>query len=78
TVEGAEGGYRVVVTARTMVRDLALLVDKLAPDAVVDDMLVTLLPGDTIVFHVQTTASLSPDALTDRSVLRSANQLLGH
>jgi beta-mannosidase len=78
TVEGAEGGYRVIVTARTMVRDLALLVDRLAPDAVVDDMLVTLLPGDTTVFHVQTTASLSPGALTDRSVLRSANQLLGH
>lgn len=69
-------GYDVTVTARTLVRDLALLVDKLDPDATVDDMLVTLLPGESATFRVTTTASLTADQFAARTVLRSANQLM--
>ena len=76
--ESERGGYRLSVTARTVVRDLALLVDLLAPDAVVDDMLVTVLPGETAVFTVRTAAQLTAAQLTDRLVLRSANQLVNH
>ena len=57
-------------------RDLALLVDKVDPDAVVDDMLVTLLPGETVAWQVSSAADVDPDAFLDRRVLRSANQLL--
>src|SRR2546430_11910562 len=46
TVAPAEGGYRVTVTARTLLRDVAVLADRAAPAAEVDDMLVTLLPGE--------------------------------
>ena len=73
--EIVEGGYRLHVTARTLVRDLALLADQVDPAAVVDDMLVTLLPGDTAVFDVNAPAGLEPAAFADPAVLRSANQL---
>ena len=51
TATRTETGYRVEVTAGALVRDLALLVDKVDPDAVVDDMLATLLPGETVVWE---------------------------
>ena len=76
SVTTIDGGYRVTVVAQTIIRDLALLADQVAPDAVVNDMLVTLLPGDTAIFDVRSQASLDPAALTDPAVLRSANQLL--
>lgn len=62
--------------AGTLVRDLALLVDKVAPDAVVDDMLVTLLPGEDVTWTVTGTAGLDPELLRHPTVLRSANQLV--
>jgi beta-mannosidase len=69
-------GYCVTVTARTLVRDLALLADRVAPDAVVDDMLITLLPGESVTFETRTAAELTHEQLVDPLVLRSANQLL--
>ena len=76
SAQAVDGGYRVRVTARTLVRDLAVLADRVAPDAVVDDMLVTLLPGETAVFEVSTAAAVDPVAFTGPLVLRSANQLV--
>jgi beta-mannosidase len=70
TAEAVPGGYRVVVTAGTVVRDLALFPDRLDPAASVDDALVTLLPGETATFAVTSTASLDPDQLTRPPVLR--------
>src|SRR5690606_14585333 len=75
-VASVPGGYEVRVTADVLVRDLALLVDKLDPEAVVDGMLVTLLPGETAVFAVETAASIEPTAFAGPKVLRSANQLV--
>ena len=69
-------GYEVSVRARTLVKDLALLADRLDPDAVVDDMLLTLLPGETARLHVRTERELPRDAFTDPAVLRCANQLV--
>jgi beta-mannosidase len=63
------------VTARSFVRDLALLADRAAPDAEVDDMLMTLLPGQTAVFTVRTAAALHAADLIGPLVLRSANDL---
>lgn len=71
-----EGGVDVTVTARTLVRELALLADVAAPDAEVDDMLVTLLPGESVTFHVRTASGVAPEAFTAPEVLRSANALL--
>nr|WP_231121577.1 hypothetical protein [Motilibacter peucedani] len=75
-VEQVDGGYDVTVHARTFVKDLVLLADKVSPDASVDDMLVTLLPGETTTFHVSSEAQLDADALVAPRVLRSANQLV--
>ncbi|MBD0420083.1 glycoside hydrolase family 2 protein [Streptomyces sp. TRM S81-3] len=69
------GGYRVDVRARSFARDIAVLADRAAPDAVVDDMLVTLLPGETHSFHVRTDRVIDPDVLTSAPVLRSVNSL---
>ena len=76
SVESVDGGYRLTVTAGTLVRDLSVLADRLDPDAVVDDMLVTLLPGDCVSFTIRSAADLTDAQLTDPLVLRSANQLL--
>lgn len=76
TVDEAAGGYLVRVRAHALVRDLALLADRAEPDAEVDDMLVTLLPGESATFFVRTRARLRPEELTDPLVLRCANQLL--
>jgi beta-mannosidase len=66
---------RVRVSARTLLRDLCLFADRLAPDAVVDDMLVTLLPGESHTFTVTGWAG-DPDALLRPPVLRTANDLV--
>jgi beta-mannosidase len=75
-VEPVETGYAVTVTAHTLVRDVALLVDRLDPAAVVDEQLVTLLPGESHTFTVATTAVIADERFADPTVLRSANQLL--
>ena len=74
--EPVEGGYAVTVTARTLLRDLALFPDRLDPDAEVDDQLVTLLPGETATFLVRTAARLDTAALLARPVLRCVNDVL--
>ncbi len=71
--EREPGGYCVDVTASALAVDVAVLADRVAPDAVVDDMLVTLLPGETRAFHVRTTAVVDPAAFAGPHVLRSAN-----
>ena len=75
-VEPIAGGYRVLVHATTYVKDLALLVDQAAPDAQVDAMLVTLLPGESTEFVVTTTVDIDPRTLVSSHVLRCANDLV--
>jgi beta-mannosidase len=74
-VDDATGGQTVTVTARTLVKDLCLFVDRLHPDAEVDDMLVTLLPGESRTFRVTAPVRLDPAALAGAPVLRSAGDL---
>ncbi|MFD2419354.1 glycoside hydrolase family 2 protein [Amycolatopsis pigmentata] len=68
-------GYRVTVTAETLLRDLTLAADLVAEDAVADQALLTVLPGETATFTVRAPARLDPRAFT--SALRTANQLGG-
>ncbi|TFD28962.1 glycoside hydrolase family 2 protein [Cryobacterium cryoconiti] len=75
-LDRVEGGYRLTVTAHTLTRDLALLIDKVDPAGTVDDMLVTLLPGESAVFTVTSAAELDLTALSAPTVLRSGNQLV--
>jgi beta-mannosidase len=58
------------------VRDLALLADKVAADAVVDDVLISLTAGETHHFTVRTAERLAePSTLLRPSVLCCANTL---
>ncbi|MGW6391456.1 glycoside hydrolase family 2 protein [Streptomyces sp. NPDC055103] len=60
----AEGGaVDVVVTARTLVRDLLLQADRLAPTAGADLGLVTLLPGETARITVTGWTGTDPEAV---------------
>nr|WP_237728336.1 glycoside hydrolase family 2 protein [Cellulomonas sp. APG4] len=69
-------GYEVRVQARTLTKDVTLLVDRVHPDASVDDALITLRAGASRVFRVQAPAGLPPEAFADRLVVRSANDLV--
>ena len=77
TVTPFDDGYRVEVRARSLARDVTLLVDRLDPAARVDDALVTLPAGTSTTFTVRTTARLTATELTGPLVLRSANDLAG-
>ena len=69
-------GYEVTVTARTLAKDVTLLVDRVHAAAWVDRGLVTLLPGESAVFRVRAPGGLDPAAFTTAPVLRSANDLV--
>ncbi|RKN41263.1 glycoside hydrolase family 2 protein [Streptomyces hoynatensis] len=73
--QAVPGGYRIDVTAASLARDVAVLADRVAPDATVDEMLVTLLPGETRSFTVRTAAEVDPAEFTAPLVLRSVNSL---
>jgi beta-mannosidase len=75
TATAVAGGYRVQVTARSLARDVTLLPDVAAADAVVDHGLVTLLAGESASFVVRTAATGIGDSLTVAPVLRTANDL---
>ncbi|MBW8790184.1 MAG: glycoside hydrolase family 2 protein, partial [Rhizobium leguminosarum] len=74
-VIGIEGGYEVKVTAQNFLKDLCLMADRLDPNAVVDTMLVTLLPEESHVFAVKTAKVISVNDIVIGTVLRSANDL---
>ncbi|MFB7884380.1 glycoside hydrolase family 2 protein [Microbacterium sp. NPDC056057] len=75
--EPAADGTRVTLTASTLVRDLTLLVDKVDPDAVASDALVTLLPGESATLIVRHDGGgLAASVLSDPRVLRTANELV--
>jgi len=76
SVTRVDGGYTVQVTARSLVRDLTLLVDKLDPDAQVDAQVVTVPAGEQATFRVRSAMQLDEAALVGPRVLRSVNALV--
>lgn len=75
TVEPFDGGQRVRVTARTVLRDLTLFADRLDAFATVDESLVTLLPGESATFTVRADRPLDEVVLVARPVLRCVNDI---
>ena len=78
-VTGVDGGYRVRLTARALVKDAALFPDRLDAAARVDSGLVTLSAGES---HTFTVTGSGPDgtgldevALSTKPALRSVNDL---
>jgi beta-mannosidase len=68
-------GYAVQVTARSLARDVTLLVDRASADATVDEALVTLIAGQSAIFQVRTNTPNLEHILGEPPVLRTANDL---
>lgn len=65
---------QVTITAKTLLRDFAILADALHPDAEVDEMLVTLLPGEARSFEITFGAAGVPAGFRfDPACVRTAN-----
>jgi beta-mannosidase len=71
-----DGGVEVRVVAKTVIRDLAVLADIVAPDATADRMLISLLPGEEVVVKISTAWSGDASRFTGADVLRSMNDLV--
>lgn len=69
-------GYQLKVTANNLIRDLLVMIDKVSPGASVNQGLITLLPGESALFDIQTSESLSIQDLHSEQVIKSANQLV--
>lgn len=76
SIERAGEGWAATVTAETLVKDICLFVDRIHPDATIDDMLVTLLPGQSHTFAVQCPTDLTSEVLSSAPIFRCANQLV--
>jgi len=72
-VTSEAGGYAVRVTARFLARDIVVHADRLDPDAVVDDGVVTLLAGESRTLHVVTSSTLDAASLGSGPVLVTVN-----
>jgi beta-mannosidase len=68
-----EDGTTVTIHAKTLLRDICFFPDRVDPNAEIDEMLVTLLPGEGTKFRIRHTGEISLDQL--RTNLRCANDL---
>lgn len=70
----APGRYALTVEAEMMLRDLAVFVDRVDPDATISDQLITLLPGESFTFEITSQQELTAEALTQPPVFQCANR----
>jgi beta-mannosidase len=75
SVESTADGARVTVTATSYARDVSLFPDRVDAQARVDEGLVSLLAGESVVFTVTGAPGIDSAALTGPLVLRHAAQL---
>lgn len=75
SAEATPDGARVHVTATAYARDVSLFPDRVDTGARVDDGLVSLLPGESVVFTVTGAPGIDPEALLAPLVLRHAGSL---
>lgn len=68
-----EDGYEVVLTARSLARDVVLHADRIDPNAVVDDAAFTMLAGETRILRVQTAEVWEATTLCSPGVLATVN-----
>ena len=68
-------GYALTITAQSFLRDLCVLVDKLDADAEISEQLVTLERGESFIFDIRMTRTLTREEVLQRGVIQSANAL---
>ena len=71
SIDGSE--YSIKITARSFLRDVALFVDRLDPQAEVNDQLITLLPNESFTFRFKSNRRFSREAIIQRPVFQCAN-----
>ena len=70
------GGLDVRVQAVGLARDVLLQPDRIHPQAVADRGFVTLLAGESVVFHVRAPLDLDPAAVKTPWALTSLSAVL--
>ena len=70
-----EDGVELTATAKSYVRDLFCMVDKVDAKASVTEGMVSLLAGESVTLHLANDAVSDPAAFAAANVLRSANDL---
>jgi beta-mannosidase len=75
-VQTVPGGLDVRVQAVGLARDVLLQADRIHPDAVVDQGFVTLLAGESAVFHVRAPIDLDPGSVKTPWVLTDISSVL--
>ncbi|MGY5765064.1 glycosyl hydrolase 2 galactose-binding domain-containing protein [Brachybacterium sp. DNPG3] len=76
TARAVDGGVEVHLEATGTVRDVCVLADKVDPDAVAEQQLVTLLAGESATIVIRTSATSDPERFVGEDVLYSANDLV--
>ncbi|MDQ3813664.1 MAG: glycoside hydrolase family 2 protein, partial [Armatimonadota bacterium] len=66
--------HRLTITAHSLLRDVAIFVDRLDAEATINDQLVTLLPGESFMFVIESGQALTREALTAPPVFQCANR----
>ncbi|MEV4351648.1 glycoside hydrolase family 2 TIM barrel-domain containing protein [Actinoplanes sp. NPDC049596] len=74
--EPVDGGLDVRVQATGLARDVLLQADRIHPQATVDRGFVTLLPGESVVFHVRAPIDLDPASVKAPWVLTDLSAVL--
>jgi beta-mannosidase len=69
-----EDDYRLRILAKSLMRDVCVLVDRLDPDATINEQRVTLLPGDDLTFEIRSTKPLEKQQLITAPVFQCANR----
>lgn len=78
TAVAVEDGVELTVTAKSYVRDLFCMADKVDVQTSVAEGIVSLLPGESVMLHIATAdvaALADPGAFAAANVPRSANDL---
>ena len=66
--------HKLTITARTLLAELAIFPDRIDHDATISDQLVTLLPGESVTFVIESAHALDKAQLTAPPVLQCANR----
>ena len=75
SVEAEDCGYRLTLTARAYALDAFCMVDKVDPAASIDGGMATLLPGESVVWHITSAPVNDSETFLSPRVLRTANDL---
>ncbi len=74
TLNGSGDTYQLILTAEHLLRDAAIFVDRIDPAATISDQLVTLLPGQSVTFTIESAQPLDVESLTKPPVFQSVNR----